>query len=149
MIPVIKATILNCIRDRKNLVFMMFFPIFLIFLVGNIFTSYFIDSNSNSAIDKVNIYYFNEGNDEINEVLNNFISVVKNSKEIKSVNVKEVNTIEEGNQKVRVNRDIFLHLRNNTIDFYSNDKSYIESSLIQGILLIDTMQLLRYLRLII
>ena len=61
MITIIKATILNCIRDRKDLIFMIFFPLFLVFLVGSTLSSYFDKMNNNVAIEDLQIYYIDEG----------------------------------------------------------------------------------------
>lgn len=134
MIAIIKATILKCFRDRKNLIFMMFFPLFLVFLIGSTLSSYFDKMNNNATIEDVKIYYFNEGNNEINEVFDTFIGIVKESKDIEKADIKEIYNLEDGKIEVRVNRAILLHLKDDTIEVYSNDKSYIKTSLIYGIL---------------
>ena len=134
MIVIIKAVILNCLRDRRNLMFMIFFPLFLVFLIGNTLSSYIGKMNNNSAIDELNIYYYNEGNNQINEVFNTFVTTVNENEDIEKVNIKEIDNIEEGKREVSVNRSIFLHLMDDTIEFYSNDESYIKSSLVYGIL---------------
>lgn len=134
MIVIIKATILNCFRDRKNLIFMIFFPLFLVFIIGSIFSSYFNKENNNAAIEDLSIYYFDEGNNKINEVFDTFTSIVKESKDIEKVDIKEIYNLEDGKKEVKVNRAILLHLKDDTIKFYSNDKSLIQTSLIYGIL---------------
>lgn len=134
MISVIKATILNCIRDRKNLFFMILFPIFLIFIVGSTLSSYFDDMNKSVFVGGFNIYYLNEGDKNINEVFDTFKSVVEESKDIKDISIKEVRNIDEGKKEVRVNRAVLLHLKEDSIDIYSNDKSFIKNSLVYGIL---------------
>lgn len=55
MTAIIKATILNCIRDRKNLIFMIFFPLFLVFLIGSATSNYFDKENNNVAIEDSSI----------------------------------------------------------------------------------------------
>ncbi|WP_066894450.1 ABC transporter permease [Clostridium nigeriense] len=134
MIAVIKATILNCVRDRKNLIFMIFFPLFLVFLIGSTLSSYFDKMNNNVAIEDLLICYIDEGDNKINEVFNTFTSIVKESKDIKNVEIKEISNIEEGKREVRVNRAILLYLKDNNIEMYSNDNSYIRSSIIYQIL---------------
>lgn len=134
MISVIKATILNCIRDRKNLFFMILFPIFLIFIVGSTLSSYFDDMNKSVFVGGFNIYYLNEGDKNINEVFDKFKSVVEESKDIKDISIKEVGNIDEGKKEVRVNRAVLLHLKEDSINIYSNDKSFIKNSLVYGIL---------------
>lgn len=134
MISVIKATILNCIRDRKNLFFMILFPIFLIFIVGSTLSSYFDGMNKSVFVGGFNIYYLNEGDKNINEVFDTFKSVVEESKDIKDISIKEVGNIDEGKKEVRVNRAVLLHLKEDSINIYSNDKSFIKNSLVYGIL---------------
>lgn len=134
MIAVIKATILNCIRDRKNLVFMILFPIFLIFIVGGTLSSYFEGMNKSVFVGDFNIYYLNEGDKNINEVFDTFKSVVEESKDIEDISIKEIKDIDEGKKEVRVNRAVLLHLKEDSIDIYSNDKSFIKNSLVYGIL---------------
>ena len=63
MTAIIKATILNCIRDRKNLIFMIFFPLFLVFLIGSATSNYFDKENNNVAIEDLSIYYIDEGDE--------------------------------------------------------------------------------------
>lgn len=134
MIAVIKATILNCVRDRKNLIFMTFFPLFLILLIGSTLSSYFEKMNNNVAISDLSIVYINEGNSNINEVFNTFVDIIKESKDINNVGIKEISDIEEGKREVRVNRAIVLYLKDNTIEMYSNDNSYVRSSIVYQIL---------------
>lgn len=134
MIAIIKATILNCIRDRKNLIFMIFFPLFLILLIGSTLSSYFDKLNNNVAISDLSIVYINEGNSKINEVFDTFVDIIKESKDINNVDIKEISDIEEGKREVRVNRAIVLYLKDNTIEMYSNDNSYVRSSIVYQIL---------------
>lgn len=134
MIAIIKATILNCIRDRKNLFFMILFPIFLIFIVGSTLSSYFNSMDNSVFVGDFNIYYLNEGDKKINEVFDTFKSVVEESKDIEGISIKEVRNIDDGKKEVRVNRAVLLHLKGDSIDIYSNDKSFIKNSLVYGIL---------------
>ena len=130
MIAIIKATILNCIRDRKNLIFMILFPLFLVFLIGNTLSSYFDKMNNNVAIEGLSIYYIDESDTRTSEVFDIFIEIVKESKDIKNLDLKEISNIDEGKKAVRVNRAILLYLKDNTIEMYSNDNSSISSSII-------------------
>jgi ABC-2 type transport system permease protein len=134
MSAIIKATILNCIRDRKNLIFMIFFPLFLVFLIGSTLSSYFDKINNNVAIEDLSIYYIDDGNTKTSEVFDTFIEIVKGSKDIENVDVKEISDIDEGKKEVRVNRAILLYLKDNTIEMYSNDNSSIRSSIVFQIL---------------
>lgn len=134
MIAIIKATILNCIRDRKNLIFMIFFPLFLVFLIGSTLSSYFDKENNNIAIEDLSIYYIDEGDKKTKEVFDTFTDIVKGSKDIENIQLKEISNIDEGKKEVRINRAILLHLRENTIEMYSNNNSSIRSSIVYQIL---------------
>lgn len=134
MIAIIKATILNCIRDRKNLIFMILFPLFLVFLIGNTLSSYFDKMNNNVAIEDLSIYYIDESDTRTSEVFDTFIEIVKESKDIENVDLKEISNIDDGKKEVRVNRAILLYLKANTIEMYSNNNSSISSSIVFQIL---------------
>lgn len=129
MIPIIKSVILNCIRDKKESLFMIFFPLFLILLIGSTLSAYF--DSSNTSFEEVAVYYFDESSDKSKEVFNIFKDIeLDNSKIV----LKEVKDVEEGKKEVKVNRNIFIHLKEDTIEFYSNNQSTIKPSLIYGIL---------------
>ena len=134
MTAIIKATILNCIRDRKNLIFMIFFPLFLVFLIGSATSNYFDKENNNVAIEDLSIYYIDEGDEKTKEVFNTFIDVVKGSKDLENIELKEISNIDEGKKEVRVNRAILLYLKNNNIEMYSNNNSSIRASIVYQII---------------
>ena len=134
MIAIIKATILNCIRDRKNLIFMILFPIFLVFLIGNTLSSYFDKENNHIAIEDLTIYYVDDSDNKTKEVFDKFKEVVKESKDIENIKIEEISNIDKGKTEVKINRDILLHLKENTIEMYSNNNSSIRASIIYQIL---------------
>lgn len=134
MIAIIKATILNSVRDTKNLLFMIFFPLFLVFLIGNTLSSFFDKENNKVAIEDLSIYYIDEGSAKTKEVFETFKDILKESKDIEEVKLKEISNIEEGKTEVKTNRSILLHLKENTIEMYSNNNSSIKSSIIYQIL---------------
>ena len=134
MIAIIKATILNCVRDRKNLIFMIFFPVFLVFLIGSTTSSYFDKENNTVAIEDLEIYYIDEGDEKAKEVFDTFTDIVKESKDIEKIKLNEISNIEEGKKEVRINRAILLHLKENSIEMYSNNNSSIKSSSVYQIL---------------
>lgn len=134
MIAIIKVTILNCIRDRKNLIFMILFPLFLVFIIGSTLSSYFDKMNSNVAIEDLQIYYIDEGDSKTSEVFKTFIDIVKESEDIENVELREITNIDEGKKEVRVNKAILLHLKDNTIEMYSNDNTSIRTSIVFQIL---------------
>lgn len=129
MIPIIKSVVLNCVRDKKEFLFMVFFPLFLILLIGSTLSAYF--DSSNTSFEEVAVYYFDESSDKSKEVFNIFKDIELDNSEIV---LKEVKNVEEGKREVKINRNIFIHLKEDTIEFYSNNQSTIKSSLIYGIL---------------
>lgn len=134
MIAIIKATILNSVRDTKNLLFMIFFPLFLVFLIGSTLSSYFDKQNNNVAIEDLSIYYIDEGGIKTKEVFQTFEYILKESKDIEDVKLNEINNIDDGKKEVEINRAILLHLKENTIEMYSNNNSSIKSSIVYQIL---------------
>lgn len=134
MLSIIKATILNSVRDRKNHLFMIFFPFFLIILVGSSLSSYFNQSGDKIVLEEIVVFYIDEGSDKTKEVLNIFKDMELSDEENIAITFKEIDNIEEGKKEVRVNREIFLHLKGDNIDFYSNNQSLIKPSVIYGIL---------------
>ena len=133
MIPIIKATILECIRDRKNLLFMIFFPIFLVILIGSVLTSIFEQENDKFTTEETYIYYLAEDSSKTKEILEIFIDALE-SEETSNLILKEVESLEEGKTKVQVNKEILLHFKDDTINVYSNDEELIKSSYIYGLL---------------
>ncbi|ASW42475.1 ABC transporter permease [Clostridium isatidis] len=133
MIPIIKATILECTRDRKNLMFMVFFPLFLIALLGSVLTAIFSQGNDNLLTEETYIYYVLEDSGKAKEILDIFINNLEKEKEIKLI-FKKIEDLETGKTKVQVNKDILLHFKGDTINVYSNDEDLIKSSYIYGIL---------------
>lgn len=134
MIPIIKATILNSLRDKKNHLFMIFFPLFLIILVGSTLSSYFNKTNKEVKLEEIVIYYLDEGSNKTKEILNIFKNIKLNDKDNSSFTFKEIDNIEDGKKEVRINREIFLHLKGDSLDFYSNNQSLIKPSFVYGIL---------------
>ncbi len=134
MIPIIKATILHCIRDKKNHLFMIFFPLFLILLIGSTLSSYFNKVNNKAVLNETIICYLDEGSDKTKEVLNTFKNAKLDDEEDLSITFKEISDIEEGKKEVRINRAVLLHLKGDTIEFYSNSQSLIKPSFVYGVL---------------
>ena len=85
MISIIKASILNAIRDRKNHLFMIFFPVFLILLLGSILSSYFNQVDKQVVLEEIVVYYLDEGSDKTKEVLNIFKDIDLNDEENSSI----------------------------------------------------------------
>lgn len=129
MVQIIKSSILTCIRDKKNLIFSMVFPIFLIFLLGTVLSTYFKQNDSNT-IEDIQVTYLDEGNENTNEIFKTLKSLDTDAK----LKFKEAKSVDEGIKEVKVNRAVFLHFNGNKVHFYSNDKSMINSSVVYGML---------------
>lgn len=117
MFYIIKQGIRCSLRQRKWILFNMFFPIFLMLLVGTILSSTFKESNI--TIDKINISYFDSGTEDVK----NIFEVLKNSDNDFELEFKKVNNIEEGKDNVRKERHIFVYLDNEKIKVYYSDYS--------------------------
>ena len=117
MFYIIKQGIRCSLRQRKWILFNMFFPIFLMLLVGTISSSTFKESNI--TIDKINISYFDSGTEEVK----NIFEVLKNSDNDFELEFEKVNNIEEGKDNVRKERHIFVYLDNEKIKVYYSDYS--------------------------
>lgn len=131
MIAVIKSVILKAIREPGYLVFLMFFPIFLILLIGGVLGNYF--EKNTLKLDARTIYYLDENKE------NNLIKILEI--EVKKINkefsLESINTKEDGISKVKNDGDIFLNFNKDKLDIYvSNGNqlyySYL-SSIIKGI----------------
>lgn len=117
MFYIIKQGLICSLRQRKWILFNMFFPIFLMLLVGTILSSTFKESNI--TIDKINISYFDSGTEEVK----NIFEVLKNSDNDFELEFEKVNNIEEGKDNVRKERHIFVYLDNEKIKVYYSDYS--------------------------
>ena len=130
MLAIVKAIILNCIRDRKNFLFMIFFPLFLVILIGTV-TSGAFNEGGKIEFSNIDIYYL----DESSEKTNDLFSVLKDIElDGEKMNFKEVTNLEEGKKYVKIDRSILLHLKNDSIGFYYNNESIIDSSSVYGML---------------
>ena len=128
MREVIKATILNYIRRKKTIVFLVLFPLFLIAVVGfttqNSFTREYY-----SEEDIIEIVYVNEGNEDTDIVLGNLKAVEKN------INLKliEETSMEDAQKKVRASGGVYLEINKGNIKVYGNDRYTMESAMVYGI----------------
>lgn len=130
MLTIIKSVIWLRIKDVKNCVFMIFFPVFLVLLIGSALTN-LIGEDNGYGITKSNIYYYSkDNNNETIDFIKNIMMDLRNDEEEKLFEFIESNSVEEGKRFVRTKMDIFIVQNNKEIEFYSNDKSLIESSFI-------------------
>lgn len=130
MLSIVKAVILNCIRDRRNFLFMILFPLFLVILIGTV-TSGAFNEGSNLNFNDIKIYYLDEGNDVSKELFNTLKDIQLDGSKM---NFKEVKTIEEGKNYVKIDRAILLELKKDSVGFYYNNESIIDSSSVYVIL---------------
>lgn len=130
MLSIVKAVILNCIRDRKNFLFMILFPLFLVILIGTVTSGAF---NEGSYVDfnNIEIYYLDQSNETTKELFNTFKDIELDGSKM---NFKEVKTLEEGKGYVKIDRAILLELKKDSIGFYYNNESIIDSSSVYEIL---------------
>lgn len=133
MITLIKSAIFLRIKDRKNIIFMIFFPVFLVLVIGSVLTNLMEDATY--ELTKSTIYYYSEDNNE--DTINFFKSImeeIKTDEDTDLFEFKEASTIEEGKNFVRTNRDIFILQKGGQVEFYSNDESLIKPTYVYGTL---------------
>lgn len=103
MIAIIKATILNVIRNRKNFMFLVFFPVFLTFLLGTVLSSYM---DNKIEVGKIEVHYYDEGNENLKEAFAAFKDTDFSKENNLELNFTEEKSIEDGKNDVRVNKSI-------------------------------------------
>jgi len=133
MLTLIKSAIFLRIKDRKNIIFMIFFPVFLVLVIGSALTNLMEDATY--ELTKSTIYYYSEDNNE--DTINFFKSVmeeIKTDEDTDLFEFKEASTIDEGKNFVRTNRDIFIVQKGGQVEFYSNDESLIKPTYVYGTL---------------
>lgn len=128
MVQIIKAAILNYIRNVKMVLFNVFFPVFLILILGLTLANGF-ESSREEESDIVEIIYLDEGTENSSEILD----ILKANMKDMNINLEEENDIEMAKQRVRVANTAFIHINGDKIEFYSNDKYLYESSIAYGI----------------
>lgn len=129
MRQVIKAAIMNYIRNKKTMLFNLVFPIFLVMLLGAVLSGA-MESGVAVNINEIEVGYLDEGNEHGKEVL----SILKSLEDEMNFKFVEENSLEKGKENVRINKSILLHFNGDVIDFYSNDKYLIQSSTVYGAL---------------
>lgn len=133
MLTLIKSAIFLRIKDRKNIIFMIFFPVFLVLVIGSALTNLMEDATY--ELTKSTIYYYSEDNNE--DTINFFKSImeeIKTDEDTDLFEFKEASTIDEGKNFVRTNRDIFIVQKGGQVEFYSNDESLIKPTYVYGTL---------------
>ena len=77
MLAIIKATILDNIRDRKNTMFLIIFPIFLVFVLGNLLTGAF--GGNSVSYNNIEIRYIDEGSEKTKKIFKTLQDISKNN----------------------------------------------------------------------
>lgn len=128
MLSIIKACLLTIVRDKKNSIFLLVFPVFLVLLLGNVLSGAYFTS----AVDvkPITICYVDSSNDTTKKIFDTFKDVTSKRTSTLKISFVKINSLDEGKKKVRVNKQILLHLNEDKIDFYSNDQSLVNSSFV-------------------
>lgn len=129
MRQVIKAAIMNYMRNKKTMLFNFIFPIFLVVLLGTVLSGA-MQSSVTVNVDDIEVGYLDEGNEDGKEIL----SILKSLEDEMNFKFVEENSLEKGKENVRINKSILLHFNGDVIDFYSNDKYLVQSSVVYGTL---------------
>ena len=129
MISLIKTLILNYTRRRKTILFNIFFPVFLIIILGFTLAKNFDSGDDYNQEDIIEVLYIDEGNEYTKKVLEAF----KNIDSEIEIKLTEDISIEAAKQKVRVQNKVFIYLNQDKIEFYSNDNFLMDSSVVYSI----------------
>lgn len=129
MISIIKGIILNQIRKKNSTLFKIFFPVFLILVLGFTLSNDF-ETGRDTSLDKLDVLYIDNGDDYSKEVLKAFKKIDSGLE----IEFKEATSIEEAKQRVRIEKSVFLYLNKGIIEIYSNDKYITNSSIVYGML---------------
>lgn len=113
-------------RSSKYVWFCMIFPIFLMLMIGAVMTNAF---KTDTTIKKLTINYVDEGNKQSSEVF----KIVKENKGKLDIEFKEIESIEKGKDRVRINEDGFIHIDGDKIKIYTNDKNPVHTGMLNGI----------------
>ena len=128
MISIIKGIILNQIRKKNSTLFKIFFPVFLILVLGFTLSNDF-ETGRDTSLDKLDVLYIDNGDDYSKEVLKAFKKIDSGLE----IEFKEATSIEEAKQRVRIEKSVFLYLNKGIIEIYSNDKYITNSSIVQEV----------------
>lgn len=128
MLAIIKATILDNIRDRKNTMFLIIFPIFLVFVLGNLLTGAF--GGNSVSYNNIEIRYIDEGSEKTKKIFKTLQDISKNNNKDFSFKFTKDVSLDKAKDDVRKNKSILLHLNGDRIDFYSNDDSISKPSFV-------------------
>lgn len=126
MINIGKRAFKNYIRNKRNLIIMIFFPIILMTVLGGILKGDF----SNQNIKKSIVYYYannpSKENSEILKVLDNF-------KGNSNIEFKATNSLDSGKAMVKNNKDSFIYINGNDIEIFNSIEKPIEKAIVDGV----------------
>lgn len=126
MFNIAKRVFLINIRSSRYTWFCMLFPIFLMTMIGAVLTNTF---NTETKISKLTVYYVDNASKQSRDVFN----IVKDNKGNLDIEFKEIDSIEEGKNNVRINECGFIHLDGDRIKIYTNDKNPVHAGMLNGI----------------
>lgn len=128
MLSIIKSCLLHSIKDKKNLIFLLVFPIFLVILLGNLLSGAYFTSGTD--LKPITVSYVDSSNDNTKKIFDTFKDVTSQKSSTLKINFVKINSLDEGKNKVRIDKQMLLHLNGDKIDFYSNDQSIVKSSFV-------------------
>ena len=134
MIQIILNTIRNQLRKPNWFLFLMVFPMFLIYFISYILTNTF-DSKNNLA--PVNVCLLDESEGIATATIDTITSASRNITSSYGLIIKPIDSIEQGKIQARINKKVFVHLNGEKIEVYYNENDSVNGSraiaLFQGI----------------
>ncbi len=123
---IIKKQVKLSLRDKTFFIFMLIFPVALIFVLGSILQNAFTDDTD---LGKMNIVYTLQGDANMNTAFTTFADEASS----KSVTFKQVDGVNSGEEKVR-NGDAtaFVLVKSNDLHVLTNSPDTIEKARLDG-----------------
>jgi len=134
MFRIIGKTLKNQIRKPKWILFLLIFPIFLVYFISYILSSTF-DSKIN--LDPVDVCWLDESSGTASSCVDVITSASRNITDTYGIKLEDVKDVETGKEQARVNKKVFVHLDGEQIKVYYNENDSLNGSraiaLFQGI----------------
>lgn len=121
MLNMIKSSLLLYLKNKTHILFFIFFPFFLVFLIGNICSGMF-ENDAYDTKSNIQIHYIDEGNSSLKHVFEKFKEVADSNPDY-SFTFTQDDSLTKAKSSVAKDKSILLHLNNDKIDFYCNNDS--------------------------
>ena len=130
MFAIIKKVLLNQLRNPRWLIFVVLFPIFLVFLIGTILEGIF---DSRGSFENVQVVVLDESSGVVEQVMDAISQATVSVAEDYGIELKRILSEDEGKHAVRLNKKIFVHADGDEIKTYYNEEDAINGARVTGV----------------